>query len=211
MSDVAKDPTFYAVNYKKHKRTIVRPDGTKGVEKRPIQKSILMVDKAGNVCWTPLYTGPSQFAEEDHYKATILRAKQKAGWFIHAECPQFGGYEVQKHLPAEVRGRKPCEQGAKGGAIDDKNPCKCVLEVIKSRQAENALAMQAIEGQAKTAAQAQAELQAEMLEEARRTNAMLAEARLIDAQTRAAAQPAGPSKGKPGASIPDPMKDGKSE
>lgn len=168
------DPTFHAENYKKYKRTITRPDGTKAVERRPIQASILMLDPAGHICWVPLYCGPSQFEEENNYRQSILKAKRAAGWYATGECPQTGNHAERAKLPDYLTGREICLFGANGGKIDQRNPCACIVEMQMHRQAANDRAMKAIEGKAQAQAERDREVQREILEQTREQNRLLA-------------------------------------
>ena len=176
MSQAPADPFFPAEKYKLAARTIVGDDGVKRTEKRPIQKSARMVNPAGHVVWVPLFAGPSQTAENDPYKMATVYSKQKLGFLFLNRCPQFEGYDTQRHLPDAVRGRKPCSAGSKGGEISDADPCKCVLETAVARHARQAVAMDKINTNSATRAAEQAAAnQAEMLAETRKQNALLAE------------------------------------
>lgn len=166
-------PAFDAIKYKQATRTIL-VDGKKRIERRPIQKSMRMVDPAGNVSWLPLYGGPSQLAETDPYRVSIEAAKQARGWIPLGQCPQNGGFKIQPHLPDSVKGRKSCSSGAKGGEVSDADPCKCVLDTIAERQAENVARMNELEQKRHAAEIEAARVQSEMLEETREQNQLLA-------------------------------------
>lgn len=168
-------PAFDAVKYKQAARTIV-VDGKKRIERRPIQKSVRMVDPSGNVSWLPLYGGPSQMGDTDPYRVSIEHAKRRAGWIPLGQCPQNGGYEVQSRLPDHVRGGKPCTAGTKGGVVSDADPCRCVLDTIEARRAENKERMEGLEYALNSTAIKAAELQAQMLQETREQNALIAKA-----------------------------------
>lgn len=173
------DPIFDAKRYKLHARQIIGPDGKARTEKRPITGSRRMVDPAGNVCWVPLYAGPTQNALGDPYRISILIAKQKDGWIAYGECPKNSGYAATKFLPEQMRNGAPCHLGEKGGPVSDQDPCKCVTHVMEQRRAEQKRKMDALEGASKTIADAQ-------LEETRKLNAAL-----VDAMTQMAEKPSG--------------------
>lgn len=168
-------PAFDAVKYKQATRTIV-VDGQKRIERRPIQKSMRMVDPSGHVSWLPLYGGPAQIGETDPYKVSVEHAKRKLGWIPLGQCPQNGGYDVISKLPDSVKSRKPCVAGAKGGLIGDTDPCQCVLDTIKARQAETAEKMAGLEFALNREAIRAAEVQAQVLQETREQNALIAKA-----------------------------------
>ncbi len=185
MSQAAKDPFFEAERYKLAARAIIGEDGVKRVEKRPIQKSARMIHPSGDVVWVPLYAGPSQLAENDPYKMATVFAKQRLGFLFLNRCPQMEGYETQRHLPASLRGRKPCEAGAKGGPISDADPCKCALEVSAIRRGIQSAAMEKINNnEATRAARDAAATQVEMLAETKKQNALL-----VDLATKNADKP----------------------
>ncbi len=168
MNETAADgtPVFDAKKYKLHARQIVGRDGKTRTEKRPITGSRRMVDPAGNVCWVPLYAGPTQFSEGDPYRVSIQIAKAKDGWILYGECPKNSGYTATKHLPEAMRNGPPCTVGSHGEPVSDKDACKCVEAIIKARAETQAKKMKALEGNAKTAAEAQ-------LEETRKLNEAL--------------------------------------
>lgn len=193
MSNDAPPPFFPADRWKRHKRMVTLPDGTRAIEKRPIVKSCKAINKAGHEVWFPLATGPKQDVENDPYGQAIVFAKEKQGTIMKGRCPQGGNYYVQQHLPEEVRGRRVCAQGAKGGPITDANPCQCVIEVARIRQAENAVAMKKLEGAHRNKEARDAEIQEAILEQLRTSKAAPAPVKHAD--------PVDP----PGASFPDPM------
>lgn len=167
-------PVFDAVNYKKHARVVTTADGRKRVDKRPIQKSVQAVDACGNLLWMPLYTGPSQKAENDQYRQSIEHAKRKAGWVIFGRCPQIEGHDVISRLPDAVRGRPMCKVGAKGGPISDQDPCRCMLDLIAARRQENKERTVALEGQARNNEERAFDMQGEILKATLEQNARIA-------------------------------------
>ena len=174
MSQAPADPFFPAEKYKLANRTITGKDGKKRTEKRPIQKSVLALHPDGSVVWFVLYAGPAQLAENDPYRMAIVYSKQKTGFLFLARCPQMEGYDTQQHLPDEVRSRKPCTHGAKGGEISDADPCRCILETQVIRAAEQRRKTERLNSndQARAAAKV-AEQQAEQLAETKKQNALL--------------------------------------
>ncbi len=167
-------PVFDAVKYKQHARIVTCADGKKRTEKRPIQKSVLAVDAAGNVLWLPLYTGPAQRHEQDQYRMSIEHAKRKSGWVVHGRCPQGEGYEVVSRLPESVRNRPMCKTAPNGEEVSDKNPCRCMVELIKDRREDNRLRMASIEGTARTSADRAHDMQADILKATLDQNARIA-------------------------------------
>jgi len=165
---------FDAANYKRHARQITRKDGTRGIEKRPITKSIRCIDPSGNEAWLPLYSGPAQSAEVDPYRVSIMHAKRKKGWLPYDECPQLAGYATQQLLPDAVRGRKPCTVGANGQPISESNPCQCLVDTSKVRLAETA-EINRRRNEVRTTDERNLEVQQALLEETRRQNQLLAQ------------------------------------
>ena len=159
-----QDPIYDARNWKRHARQIVSRDGQTRTEKRPIVKSVLMVDMAGSAHWVSLYTGPMQKHEADPYRVSIMVAKLRDGWLLLGECPKNSG--SARHLPDDQRVGRACTQGSKGGPVSAADPCKCVIAIMAVRAAENAKRMARLEGKGKTLADAQ-------LEETRKLNAAI--------------------------------------
>lgn len=186
-------PFFPADRWKRHKRMVTLPDGTRAIEKRPIVKSCKAINKAGHEVWFPLATGPKQDVENDPYGQAIVFAKEKQGTIMKGRCPQGGGYYVNQHLPESVKNRRPCVEGAKGGPISDANPCQCVLEVMRIRQEDNAAAMKKLEGAARNKQSRDAEIQEAILEQLR-TSKTATPSPVVHAELST-----------PGASFPDPM------
>lgn len=180
-------PVFDAVKYKQATRTIV-VDGQKRIERRPIQKSIRMVDPSGNIAWLPLYGGPSQTGDTDPYKVSVEYAKRKAGWIPYGQCPQNGGYDIVSKLPDEVKNRRPCTAGKKGGEVSDLDPCTCVLEVIAARRVVNLERMEQLENAANRDKIKSVELQQQAIAEQREQTSLIAKALGKIADGKAAAK-----------------------
>ena len=171
---MASNHVFDATKAKNAHRTVIDPDGKQSVEKRPIQRSVLALNPAGHVVWFPLHTGPAQMAKDDPYATRISYEKSKwgtgksgkPGFLFLDRCPQ-GTPDGHLNLPDSVRNRPVCRSGAKGGDIDQRNPCQCILDTQRIRRAQNDAAMADLNKALKSGAERTAEAHAEAITAAR--------------------------------------------
>lgn len=141
MGDISKSVIFDAA--KNNPRQWVTKVGTeRRTEKSPNGMVERWVDNQGNVVFLQVLQPAALRRSPEHVDAVRSKYIRK-GWFPHVRCPLTIGAANPEDFPDENGLRSICATGTYGRS----NPCKHVLHLIATRQAEQTAKMKILEDQ----------------------------------------------------------------